>query len=662
MATQTITQTSSGLVTINNIRYYQACTAQVINTYSISSNTNTSATLSGTVTLKIIANAPSASSGTPHAVTCLAGVDKVTVAVQGTQKLSIGTKSVSIASKKGSTQTNSVAIGTYTVTINKTHSIQNIKVELNIKNLVANCHYASRTKDSGSLTDSTSIAVAPRPSYSIVYGANGGTSTPATQTKWYDEAITLQGAISRTGYRFSGWKWSGNNLTYTASTAWNVANASGTMTAQWSANTYTVRYNANGGSGSMSDSSHTYDIAKSLTSNTFVKTHYLFKGWATSPTGSVVYLNNQSVKNLTSTHGATINLYAVWEYKYSKPSITSLTAYRTTHEVDPSSATRHKKDDAGNYADIEVAVNVGQEKSIAGGTFSPTNTTVEFFYKPYNDPQQPNFINLNLSQQISTNGSVIVNTINSNLNLILSTEQQYEILIKAYVTATGVNGPDLATRETFISTAYFLVDMTENAIAFGQAVTDPNCFTCNMDEKLIGKLLLNTQAEDGKLFTIGVTDAENVDVGWSYSEGHGAGAGFRSADHGNAGQFAIYARSGPSSTQTSTLIGTPAGALTWNGTSIVQTSDRRLKKHQAYLSTEAIQFVQKLNPAFYKKNDMNQIGFYAQDIEQIDPWNCLVGESEGYKTLNYIGMIAPLVTYCQYLEKRIDKLEAELKK
>lgn len=556
---------------------------------------------------------------------------------------------VVVASKTGSSIVNASDMGNIAFSgsksISKTHATQSPSIQFT----------------DGSTTASTNVSVPARPSYTISYAANGGSSTPTSQTKWYNENITLANAISRTGYTFSAWKWSGNNTTYPAGISWNVANASGTMTAQWNANTYQIKYNANSGTGSMSNSSHTYDTAKTLTYNTFTRTHYLFKGWATSSTGSVVYTNGQSVKNLTSTNGATINLYAVWEYKYSKPSITGLTAYRTTHEVDPSSETRHKKDDAGNYADIEVAVNVGQEKSIAGGTFSPTNTTVEFFYKPYNDPQQPNFINLNLSQQISANDSVIVNTINSNLNLILSTEQQYEILVKAYVTATGINGPDLATRETFISTAYFLVDMTENAIAFGQAVTDPNCFTCNMDEKLIGRLLLNTQAEDGKLFMVGVTDPENVDVGWNYEDGHGAGVGFRSANHGSPGQFAIYARSGPTSAQTSTLIGTPAGALTWNGTSIVQTSDRRLKKHQSYLSTEAIEFVQKLNPTLYKKNDTNQVGFYAQDIEQIDPWNCLVGESEGYKTLNYIGIIAPLVTYCQYLEERIDKLEAKLK-
>ena len=38
-----------------------------------------------------------------------------------------------------------------------------------------------------------------------------------------------------------------------------------TLTAQWTANTYYVKYNANGGSGSMGNSTHTYGTAKALT-------------------------------------------------------------------------------------------------------------------------------------------------------------------------------------------------------------------------------------------------------------------------------------------------------------------------------------------------------------------------------------------------------------
>lgn len=79
-------------------------------------------------------------------------------------------------------------------------------------------------------------------------------------------------------------------------------------------NTYTVVYNGNGATGgSMGNSAHTYDVARGLNSNGYSKANYHFKGWSTSPSGGVSYTNGQSVKNLTTTNGGVVNLYAVWE-------------------------------------------------------------------------------------------------------------------------------------------------------------------------------------------------------------------------------------------------------------------------------------------------------------------------------------------------------------
>lgn len=75
-----------------------------------------------------------------------------------------------------------------------------------------------------------------------------------------------------------------------------------------------------GNSGSMNKSSHLYDKTQNLSKNIFQKTGHKFIGWATSPTGNVVYTDSQSVLNLTVKDGATITLYAVWE-----PLIVSIT-------------------------------------------------------------------------------------------------------------------------------------------------------------------------------------------------------------------------------------------------------------------------------------------------------------------------------------------------
>lgn len=89
-------------------------------------------------------------------------------------------------------------------------------------------------------------------------------------------------------------------------------------TIKFESNDYTVNFNANGGSGSMSSESMKYDSQKALNSNTFTRKGYTFKGWATSAGGGVTYSNGASVKNLTSANNGTVNLYAVWEPKTYK--------------------------------------------------------------------------------------------------------------------------------------------------------------------------------------------------------------------------------------------------------------------------------------------------------------------------------------------------------
>ena len=150
--------------------------------------------------------------------------------------------------------------------------------------------------------------------YVISYtGANASVSGNPTSFNVKTDTFTLKNP-TRTGYTFKGW--SGTELTGDTNKSVTVTKNSisdRTYTANWTAHTYTIKYNGNGNTGgSMSNSSHTYDTAKNLTSNGFTKTGYTFAGWATSASGAVAYGNGASVKNLTATNGATVNLYAKW--------------------------------------------------------------------------------------------------------------------------------------------------------------------------------------------------------------------------------------------------------------------------------------------------------------------------------------------------------------
>ena len=74
--------------------------------------------------------------------------------------------------------------------------------------------------------------------------------------------------------------------------------------------TYTVVYNANGGTGTTASSSHVYNASKSLTANGFTRTNYTFLGWSTSASAKEpTYTNGASVKNLSPTNGTTVTLY-----------------------------------------------------------------------------------------------------------------------------------------------------------------------------------------------------------------------------------------------------------------------------------------------------------------------------------------------------------------
>ncbi len=100
----------------------------------------------------------------------------------------------------------------------------------------------------------------------------------------------------------------------------NVLSNAGNQTiyADWTPHTYTVSYNANGGTGNMASTTHTYGVSKALSQNTYTRAGYEFAGWSTSSSATMpTYEDGQSVSNLSATNGATVTLYAVWQIKYT---------------------------------------------------------------------------------------------------------------------------------------------------------------------------------------------------------------------------------------------------------------------------------------------------------------------------------------------------------
>jgi hypothetical protein len=162
-------------------------------------------------------------------------------------------------------------------------------------------------------TVSGSVQLPSLPTYTVQFNSNGGSGTIANATKYDGIGLVLPSSgFTKTGYHMTAWRKGSTSGTAYALGGTYTDNEATTMYAIWTINTYSVRFNANGGSGSMSNESFTYGETKALTSNAFTRQGYVFKGWATSPSGSVVYTDGESVSNLTGEDGVIVDLYAVW--------------------------------------------------------------------------------------------------------------------------------------------------------------------------------------------------------------------------------------------------------------------------------------------------------------------------------------------------------------
>ena len=186
-------------------------------------------------------------------------------------------------------------------------------------------------------------------SYVFAFNANGGTGAPASQTVYFDGMLHIPAATpTRKDYTFLGWyaMRNGDQTWYCGGNGWNTEAqiaASGytkklyptdtdfiinnswlsgcmdttgfTFYAVWEKNapiTYTVSYNANGGSGAPVAQTKTAGTALTLSSTKPTRTGYTFKGWATSASGSVAYQPGSSFATDANT-----TLYAVWEKNVS---------------------------------------------------------------------------------------------------------------------------------------------------------------------------------------------------------------------------------------------------------------------------------------------------------------------------------------------------------
>jgi uncharacterized repeat protein (TIGR02543 family) len=165
-----------------------------------------------------------------------------------------------------------------------------------------------------------------KPTYSITYFGNNNTggTAPATVNCDLGFQVTIadKGSLVKTGYAFTGWNSlaDGSGKAYVAGAKVTMDTINIALYAQWTANTYAVKYKGNGSTGGVVPDStkHLYGAQVTVAAaGLLVKTGYSFMGWNTDSLGNGI----DYTPGATLTIGeANVTLYARWtknKYKIS---------------------------------------------------------------------------------------------------------------------------------------------------------------------------------------------------------------------------------------------------------------------------------------------------------------------------------------------------------
>lgn len=187
-------------------------------------------------------------------------------------------------------------------------------------------HTFSITKTSTSYTVTLTADFEPITG-TITYDKNGGTGGPSSGPATVGNYYTIPSSTpTKSGYDFAEWESDETGWTYDPGEKTLVYGSESdfpswpstppilyndTLIAQWDIKTYTISYNANGGSNPPNSQTKTHGVTLTLRSDKPTRGGYEFLGWATSPTAtSATYSAGGSY-----TGNATATLYAVWKAK-----------------------------------------------------------------------------------------------------------------------------------------------------------------------------------------------------------------------------------------------------------------------------------------------------------------------------------------------------------
>ncbi len=209
--------------------------------------------------------------------------------------------------------------------------------------------------------------------YSITYDPNKGTGNTAIQ--FYDGSLSdkvalLKNKFARNGFSFADWntKEDGSGNSYDKEAGRDTGDI--VLYAQWIPKSFTVKFNANGGSGTMTSQTRKKNDNKELPENTFSYAGYIFKGWNTKADGSGTFYPDKTNENIEILNKKTITLYAQWEAKTDIP-------YRVEHYKQKLDGTYNKKASETESFTGTTGTSVTPEVKTYKGFSSPVTKSVK---------------------------------------------------------------------------------------------------------------------------------------------------------------------------------------------------------------------------------------------------------------------------------------------
>lgn len=298
--------------------------------------------------------------------------------------------------------------------------------------------------NSGSV--SANFTVPAKPSYTVSYNANGGSGAPNSQTKWYGENLTLSSTKpTRTGHNFVGWGTSSTDTTadYQAGGTYS-SNSAITLYAIWQKHTYTVTYNANGGSGAPGNQTKTYGDNLTLSSVIPTRKDYNFLGWNTYQSATEPLYSAGG----TYSDNSAVTLYAVWEVAYIKPRLSNYYAYRC--------------DSSGNAKEDGTNVKVVCEYEADYSTIT---------YRPYykaTDEGEGEYVTGKLYSKDTASGTLEFIIENSSGKVAFSTDKSFDIRLNVS-DQYGYSQINMLVYSMFIP-----IDFSPNGsnVSFGESAPD----------------------------------------------------------------------------------------------------------------------------------------------------------------------------------------------